>query len=255
VRKKHEGHTTATAQSQTGTEDTVSFLAQTDLFRHLNRAEINNLECITTMLTLSSGQILYRPGEPGHTFFLLKTGNIQIYHLSTDGRKLIIEMVEAGSCFGELPLTEDNVHSSFAEAITDSQLYIIHKSELDHLLTQQPTMIDVLLQIMRKRMLSLETQLVNTTFRSVTTRLASLLLQLAQPLSKQEEVLTVQGLSHENLADHLGVYRETVSTALRELKDAAIIELGRKRITISQPNALRQLTETDSKMGSHIREY
>jgi CRP-like cAMP-binding protein len=57
----------------------------------------------------------------------------------------------------------------------------------------------------------------------------------------QGETLVVEGLSHEELAERLGVYRETVSAALRELKDAGIITSGRKHITISQPARLREI--------------
>jgi len=51
----------------------------------------------------------------------------------------------------------------------------------------------------------------------------------------------VDGLSHEELAEHLGVYRETVSVVLRDLKDAGVIELGRKHITICNKTLLKEL--------------
>jgi CRP-like cAMP-binding protein len=41
-----------------------------------------------------------------------------------------------------------------------------------------------------------------------------------------------EGLSHQDLAERLGVYRETVTNALNELKNANILNVGRKRITI-----------------------
>ncbi|GER86781.1 hypothetical protein KDW_09430 [Dictyobacter vulcani] len=62
-------------------------------------------------------------------------------------------------------------------------------------------------------------------------------------------------MSHEELADRLGVYRETVSTALRELKEAHAIQIGRKHIVIRQPGLLQQLAQTGGKTGLHRREY
>jgi CRP/FNR family cyclic AMP-dependent transcriptional regulator len=42
----------------------------------------------------------------------------------------------------------------------------------------------------------------------------------------------VNGWSQQDLAEQLGVYRETVTNALNELKNAGLIEVGRKRIAI-----------------------
>ncbi|MCA1577119.1 MAG: helix-turn-helix domain-containing protein [Acidobacteria bacterium] len=42
------------------------------------------------------------------------------------------------------------------------------------------------------------------------------------------------GLSHHGIAERLGVYRETVTSALNELKTAGLIEIERKRNTITE---------------------
>jgi CRP-like cAMP-binding protein len=238
--------------AQSSAQDTASFLARTAIFQHLDVTEIHVLEHAINAHRLAPGQMLYRPGEPATALFLLRTGSLQLYHLSTDGRQLITAILEQNACFGERLLAENNVQTCFAEAITASSIYSIPRSELNHLLARHPEIIYTLFQVMQQRMAQLETQLVNTTFKGVTARLASLLLQLARPQKKQ---LSVHGLTHEDLADHLGVYRETVSTVLRELKDAGIIVPGRRHITINQPSLLQQIAETGGKMGLHIREY
>src|SRR5262245_53073375 len=78
------------------------FLAQSSIFRHLTADEINELDRITTWTICPPGRILFRPGETGSGLFLLASGSVQLYHLSTDGRKLITMTMRAGECFGEL---------------------------------------------------------------------------------------------------------------------------------------------------------
>jgi CRP-like cAMP-binding protein len=53
----------------------------------------------------------------------------------------------------------------------------------------------------------------------------------------------VVGLTHQDLADSLGCYRETVTSALDRLKEAGLVEVGRKRIAIRRPDELRALAE------------
>ena len=55
------------------------------------------------------------------------------------------------------------------------------------------------------------------------------------------EANQVIGYTHQEMADLLGVYRETVTNAIAELKQDKLVQVGRKRITLLNPEALTQL--------------
>lgn len=219
----------------------AAFLSHCDLFRQLSMTEIAALEHTVNIITCATGRILYRPGDTNSSLFLLKTGRVQLYHLSTDGRKLITATLEVGACFGEMPLVSHVPQNSFAETITDSTLCVISKNEAEQLIARNPSISGALLYIVGQRLTQLEAQLLDATFKSTPARVASLLLHLAQGHQHNGNPITVTGFSHEELAERLGVYRETVTLALRELKDAGAIELGRKHITIHNVTVLEQL--------------
>jgi CRP-like cAMP-binding protein len=144
-------------------------------------------------------------------------------------------------------LLGQETHNCFAEAVENSHICVINKQDIEYLLTNKPTVTLALLKKMGQRLALLEAQLINTTFKSMPARLAALLLQLARP--QEPTTLVVEGLSHEELAERLGVYRETVSTALRDLREAGTIELGRKHITICEPARLKNIADSDNKGG------
>jgi CRP/FNR family transcriptional regulator, cyclic AMP receptor protein len=237
VQEKQSSDQRTTASTHIQSEK-ASFLARSDIFGHLQPSDLDELERLTTMITCPPGRILYRPGEKGSTLFLLNTGSIQLYHISPDGRKLITATLGAGASFGELPLFGQTFHTSFAEAITSSQLCTFNRQDVEYLLSQKPEIASGFLKVMAQRFTQLETQLIATTFKSSSARLATLLLQLAHA---QGNTLVVEGLSHEELAERLGIYRETVSAALRELKDSGTITSSRKHITIRQPKRLKEI--------------
>lgn len=234
-------HTPSTSRGKS--EGKADFLAHSDIFRHLNTEEIKELDRVTTTITCQPGRILYRPGETGNALFLLRTGHVQLYHLSTDGRKLITATLESGACFGEIPLLGQDAYTSFAEVVDEARICVINKHEAEYFLRQKPAVTHALLQVVSQRFTQLETQLIDTTFKGVTARLATLLLQLASPCEKEQDTFVVDGLSQEELAARLGVYRETVSVSLRDLKDAGTIELGRKHITINKPSLLEEIAK------------
>lgn len=217
-------------------------MAQSDLFKQLRPEALREIDRITSMMNYPSGRIFYRPGEQGSLLFLLRAGRVQLYHLSTDGRKLVTAILEPGACFGEMVLIGQGTHQCFAEAVLDTRVYSIYKQDVEHLLAEQPTIAQALLQIVGQRRSQLETQLIDTTFKGVPTRLAGLLLQLAR--TTEAGLLVVEGFSQEELAERLGIYRETVSSALRDLKDAGAIEPGRKLITISNPTLLKHVASS-----------
>ncbi|GAC1422756.1 MAG: Crp/Fnr family transcriptional regulator [Ktedonobacteraceae bacterium] len=216
-------------------EEKSAFLARNDIFRQLDVAELHDIERIATLVTYAPGRILYRPGEKGTTLFLLVSGVVHLYHLSTDGRKLITTTPETDSCFGEVALLGNSTHSSFAEVIKEARICIIGKHDIEQLTAHKPSVTTALLKSAGQHFAQIEAQLVNTAFKSVNSRLAMLLLQLAQGTQ------IVDGRSHEELAERLGTYRETVSVALRDLKEAGAIELGRKHITIYNKALLQEI--------------
>ncbi|GCE17441.1 Crp/Fnr family transcriptional regulator [Dictyobacter kobayashii] len=255
MREKRTSQSGNVPLSSNQAEDKISFLAQTAIFRQLSAQDLSAIEQNLTSLLCSPGRILYRPGEQSNTLFFVKNGRIQLYHLSTDGRKLITATLETGACFGEQSLYTPHRYTTFAEAIGPATLYLLNKAEIDQLLIHHTAVAGALMQLIGQRLADLETQLINTTFKSVTARLSELLLQLADTQAGDFDELTVNGFSHEELADRLGVYRETVSTALRELKDARAIQLSRKHIAIRQPDLLQHLSQTDSKTVLQRREH
>lgn len=216
-------------------EEKAAFLARNEIFRQLNETALHEIERVTTLATYAPGRILYRPGEKGTTLFLLVSGTIHLYHLSTDGRKLITATPKADTCFGEVALLGNGTYSSFAEVIKESRLCVIGKHDIEQLTTQRPSITTALLKSAGQHFAQVEAQLVNTAFKSTNARLATLLLQLAH------ETPVVAGFSHEELAEWLGVYRETVTVALRDLKEAGAIELGRKHVTICNKTLLKEL--------------
>jgi CRP-like cAMP-binding protein len=73
-------------------------------------------------------------------------------------------------------------------------------------------------------------------FKSIPTRLASLLLRLCQ-----EQGNSIQGYTHQDLAEAIGTYRETTTQTLNEFKAQKLIETNRKRIDILDPQGLKAI--------------
>ena len=209
-----------------GANTKIGYLTATDLFRGLDDAEMREIDRMTTMTTCKAGRIFYTPGESGEVLFVLKKGSVQLYRIAPDGKRLVIGALSAGAVFGEMGLLGQGMYDTFAEASADSTLCVMSRSDVEMLVASKPAFAIGLLELIGQRLQDVEATLERFAFRSVASRLASLLLVLRDT---NDEVC---GLSHQNLADRIGTHRETATRALNDFRVASIIEIGRERIRI-----------------------
>ena len=214
------------------------YLQQVEVFQDLSDAQISEVERGTRMSTIGPGRILHQPDEKSEMLYLLKSGGVQIYRISPDGKRFVISNIEPGMFFGEMALLGQAVHDSFAETTTESTLCVISRRDLEYLIGRFPTIGVRIMQALAARLSESETQLEDLALKSLTARLATLILRLSSDTRTR-----VTGLTHNDLAERVGTSRETATQALNELKNAGLIAIGRKRIDVLDRQALEDVAE------------
>ncbi|MCA1601103.1 MAG: Crp/Fnr family transcriptional regulator [Acidobacteria bacterium] len=211
----------------------IGYLSAMELFHDFTPEQMQEIDRATVMQTCRTGRVFYTPGETGEVLFILKKGAVQIYRMSPEGRKLVIASLPQYSFFGEMSCIGQGMYDTFAEATEDSLICTMSRSDVERLLLSKPKVALRILEAVGKRVVDAERQLEEIAFKGLIPRLASLLL-------REAEDNKITGLSHQDIAERLGVYRETVTSALNELKAAGLIEIGRKRITIANEARLER---------------
>ena len=205
----------------------LAYLSTVDIFQDLGSDEMKEIEKATAMRTCPAGKIFYSPNQYGDVIFILKKGKVQIYRMSSEGRKLVIETLGPGTVFGEMSLVGTGLYDAFAEAMEDSLICVMNRRDVEKLILSKPKIGIRLLEAMGQRLRESEERLEQTLFHEVPNQLAALLLRL-----RSENGSDTIATTHEELADHLGVYRETVTTALNRLKKQGLVSISRKRVQI-----------------------
>jgi CRP-like cAMP-binding protein len=218
----------------------IQALSEIEIFQDLSHQEMEEMDRTTTMSTCESGRVFFGPDESGEALFLLKKGKVQLYRLSTEGKKLTVAILEPGAIFGEMSLIGQGMHNTFAEAIEDCTLCVMSRMDVEQLLISKPQVGLRILQSMARRLQEAEVKLEEMAFKSIPARLASLLLKLSNH-GKSEPI--VNGYTHQDLAEMVGTYRETTTQTLNQFKNQGWIEIERKRIQIIDSQALQDLTE------------
>lgn len=210
-----------------------------ELLRGLTAEEMDSVERMMGVVTRKKGELLYSPADTKEVLFFLKKGAVQLYRLSPQGKKLVITTLGPNMFFGEMALVGQRMYDTFAKVVEDSILCIITREDLLRLLSEKPQIAMNLVEILGQRVLEVQSLLEDMAFKKVRTRLASLLLRIAE----QRKDNQIQGVGHQDLADRLGVLRETVTETLAEFKAVGLVRLGWRKIVIANEAGLRRITD------------
>lgn len=221
-------------------EEKIGYLSDIDLFRDLSDRDRAELERMTTITGVPRGRVFYQPEDVSEVLFLVRQGRVQLYRISPEGKKLVIATLGPGTLFGEMALLGQQMHNAFAEALDDCIILVMSRTDLERLILSKPVLGLRMLEITGKRLSDAEARLEDMAFKGIPARLASLLLRLAAE-RKSSDIL---GLTHQDLAETIGTYRETATQVLNDLKAVGLIEIGRKRITILDMERLRELARS-----------
>lgn len=228
------------SNAATAPADKLRFLSELTVFQDLSPREMEELNRVTTMSTVPRGRVFYRPEEPGEVLFLLREGRVQLYRISAEGKKLVITTLGPHTLFGEMALLGTRMHNTFAEALEDCLIYVMSRNDLERLILNKPQVAVRILEVTGKRLLEAEKRLQNMAFKGIPARLASLLLGLADEQGSAD----ITGLTHQDLAESVGTYRETATQVLNDLKADGLIEIGRKRISVLDRKRLAEIAES-----------
>jgi CRP-like cAMP-binding protein len=210
-----------------------------DIFQDLSEEEIEEIDRATTVSTARRGRILYMPEDTSEVLFLLKEGRVQLYRISPDGKKLVIGTIAPGAIFGEMALIGQGMHNTFAEATEDCVLLVMSREDVEQLLVTKPMVALRIFEELGSRLKETEARLEEIAFKGIPARLASLLLQLAD--EHGDDIIT--GMTHQDLGEQIGTYRETTTQTLNTFKADGLIAIGRKRITILDRPGLERVAE------------
>jgi CRP/FNR family cyclic AMP-dependent transcriptional regulator len=229
-----------------GLPNKVSYLRDVDILRDLEPAEVEEMGKRAPMQRVPAGTVFYSPEQAAEVLFMLKEGQVRLYQLSADGKALTTAVVEAGTFFGEMALLGQQLHQSYAEALSPCLICLMSREDVKTLLLSDPRIAARIAETLGQRLISAERRLSDFAFKNLPQRLAGLLLQLARPPKGRlfraggpPEV----GFTHEALAEMAGTYRETATKILGEFRAQGLIDLKRGRVIIVDAAGLRALSE------------
>jgi len=212
----------------------VGFFSGIDLFQHLPDSCLEALQKDSQVFDCKGGHLFYVAEQAGRTLFILEKGSVRTFRPYGD-KRLTIAALRPPAIFGVLGCFGRGKYQSSAEALQPSRVRTISCETIQTLLECAPHLANKFVDLMSERLAHFLHSMETLARKGLIPRLATLLLE-------REENGVVAGMTHQELADNLGLHRETVTSTLGELRTAGIIEIKRKTILILQRERLERAT-------------
>lgn len=216
----------------------VDYLQRVDVFKDLTMEEIEELGKDLTMRECVSGTVFFSPDDSTERLFVLKTGHVELYRLTASGKRLVTRRLGPGSIFGEMGLLGQTMQGEFAEATEDALVCTATSEDIRRLLREHPDVAMRMMEIIGNRLKLLEGRLEQAVFSPVKVRLANFILTNMDPT-----VGLVAGFTHAEIGDTIGALRQTVTETLSEMQGEGLLEVGHKRVRITNRRGLEEITQ------------
>ena len=192
-------------------------------------------------------QIIFHEGTPAAALYILCHGAVKLYQSDRFGREHIVTVVGPGEVLGELPRNPSDCYSVSAEALTESQLCCLPRERLERFIQEHPLTGVRLIAALSDSLIAARRKLRSLALKSAESRLAELLVQLAQ-----SQATNGGGNGHfrlrysrRELAEMIGVSTETAIRLLTRLKTRHVIATSPQEITILDSPELTRIASRD----------
>jgi len=216
------------------------FIREIPLFAGLIDEQIQWLAAIVERRKYSRGKVIFTEGEEAAGLYVLHTGRVKIYKLSSEGKEQILHIFGPGEPFGEVAVFAGGQFPAYAETLEVSETLFFPRKKIVELLTKDPSMAMNMLAMLSKR-LKYFTQLVeNLSLKEVPQRLAAYLLVLATMKDKRDTVEL--DIAKGQLASLLGTIPETLSRILNKMTIQGYIEVEGRQIKLLDRQSLENIS-------------
>jgi CRP/FNR family transcriptional regulator, cyclic AMP receptor protein len=215
------------------------------LFQGLGDEVLEALERVSTIKTFPKNTILFSEGDQSDSFYIIRSGRVNVGINDEDGREVILSILGPGEYFGEIALMDGEPRSAYVMTKEPSQLVIISKNDFHGLLSSHPDIMTNLFRGLLKRFREANKKIESLALMDVYGRVARLLIHLAATTGKKadggradlatdERVTIDERLTHQEIANMVGASREMVSRVLKDLSNDGYISVHKKYITIEK---------------------
>ena len=225
-------------------ESLADILKQCILFKDMDYKDIEKFIKISnfTIKKYLKGNLVVMEDSHCKELGILLEGLLEVKSLYPSGKSLTLNRLKPAEIFGEAILfSKSNKFPSTIEAIEESAIMFIKKADLINCLSNCHHFMENLLELFSDRLLMLNKKIKMLTMKNIKQKIGNFLIE---EYKKQKSRKIKVSLSRQEMAEHMGIERPSLSRELSRMREEGIIEFDKEFIVIQDLEALNHLLTT-----------
>jgi CRP-like cAMP-binding protein len=223
------------------------YIAAIPLFEGLSHKQYNELAKIAVEHSYKQGQTIFSEGEEGTGFYVLISGKVKIFKLSSEGKEQILHVFGPGEPFGEASVFAGQQFPANAETLEKSRIFFFPRTAFTELIKEDPSLALNMLAILSRRLRKFTLLVEDLSLKEVPGRLAAYLLYMSEQRDGAED-LTLD-IAKGLLASLLGTIPETLSRIFTKMVRHGLIQSDGPRIRILDRQGMEELAQAERRLS------
>ena len=144
----------------------MASLESCNLFNNFSPQEFQHLSQVAKEKKYSTGDQIFKEGDPGDGLYLVKEGLVQISAIVSEGERKVLSQVGPGEAFGEMAVLDSEPRSASAIAEQETTLYFISREDLFRMMEQIPRLSAKFVHSISKRLRDFNRQYIDEVVQS-----------------------------------------------------------------------------------------
>ncbi|MEM1156862.1 MAG: cyclic nucleotide-binding domain-containing protein [Verrucomicrobiota bacterium] len=115
------------------------------IFAGISATALEQLSTSAEVLKFQAGRLLFSQGEPGHSFYLIESGEVEVFQVMDGGHEKQIALLPQGDFFGDMAILECAPRSASVRTTQTSLLHEITTADLHQLYKSMPDQYSILI--------------------------------------------------------------------------------------------------------------
>jgi len=217
------------------------------LFEGLTEEQRTSLSRIALHRSYNKGQVIFSEGDEGSGFYVVISGRVKVFKLSSEGKEQILHIFGPGDPFGEVSVFSGTVFPACADAFEESSVLYFPREGFIRLTREDPSLSLNMLAVLSKRLRMLAALVDSLSLKEVPERLAAHLLYLSTSKNDSSEIEL--DISKGQLAGLLGTIPETLSRIFTKMAREGLLRSEGSRIVILDRPGLEGIANKDRRLS------
>jgi len=200
-------------------------------------------------------QLIFNAGTLNDSIYILQSGRVKIFQLSSVGKEVILWFCFPGEIFGLAEMLHNQKREVYAQACSDVEVLEVDKNQFKRFLLEHPAIALNVIDWLSCRLRELGDVLLNLAVDDVTSRVIKLITRLSTRYGKKikNEIHLDIPLTHQEMADMIGASRQTVTVVLGKLRRQGVLRIENRVLYIQNPAWVESISNVAPDGGIKIK--